>query len=79
MSKENVNAFITHWDGQGPSDDPVFKDPDPAVIVARADVLGFEFSEDDLKSALNTRICNAESLPRPWGWPVARKFGLVRS
>jgi len=79
MSKENVNAFITHWDGQGPSADPALQDPEPAVVVAHADGLGFAFSEDDLKSALNTRICNAESLPRPWGWPVARKFGLVRS
>ena len=79
MSKDNVNAFIAHWDGQGPSSDPTLRDPEPAAVIAHADQLGFTFSEDDLKSALNTRICNAESLPRPWGWAVARKFGLVRS
>ena len=79
MSKENVIAFITHWDGQGPSQDPAMKDPEPSVIVDHAGGLGFEFAEEDLKSVLNTRICNAESLPRPWGWAVARKFGLVRN
>tara|TARA_B100000405_G_C16355981_1_gene289883 strand:- start:11 stop:181 length:171 start_codon:yes stop_codon:yes gene_type:complete len=55
------------------------KDPDPGFIVDHAEELGFRFSEEDLKSALNTRICNAESLPRPWGWSVARKMGLVRN
>ena len=79
MSIENVNAFISHWDGQAPSQDPAMKDPEPDFIVHHAEVQGFSFSKDDLKSALNTRICNAESLPRPWGWAVARKMGLVRS
>ena len=79
MSKENVNAFISLWDGLGLSQDPAMKDPEPDFIVDHAEGLGFSFSKDDLKSALNTRICNAESLPRPWGWAVARKMGLVRS
>ena len=79
MSLANVNAFISHWDGQDPSQDPAMKDPDPGFIVDHAKELGFRFSEEDLKSALNTRICNAESLPRPWGWSVARKMGLVRN
>ena len=79
MSKENVNAFISHWDGQGPSQDPDMKDPEPEFIIQHAEEQGFSFSEDDLKSALNSRICSAESLPRPWGGAVARKMGLVRS
>ena len=79
MSKENVNAFISHWDGQGPSQDPDMMDPEPEFIVQHAEGLGFSFSKDDLKSVLNTRICSAESLPRPWGWAVARKMGLVRN
>lgn len=79
MSKENVIAFIGHCDRQGPSPDPAMQDAEPAAIVVRAETLGFSFSEDDLKSVLNARICNAESLPRPWGWAAARKFGLVRS
>ena len=79
MSKENVNAFISHWDGQGPSQDPNMKDPEPEFIIQHAEEQGFSFSKDDLKSALNSRICSAESLPRPWGWAVARKMGLVRS
>jgi len=79
MSKENANAFISYWDGQGPSQDPDMKDPEPEFIVQHANGLGFSFSIDDLKSVLNNRICSAESLPRPWGWAVARKMGLVRT
>ena len=58
MSLANVNAFISHWDGQSPSQDPAMKDPDPDFIVEHAEELGFSFSEEDLKSALNTpRAC----------------------
>ena len=41
--------------------------------------LGFDISESDLRSALNHMILNAHSLPRPWGWGLARELGLVRS
>ena len=79
MSKDNVNAFIKYLENEDPRIGLEMGGSDPKTLVAQAEELGFKFSEEDLKSALNTRICNAESLPRPWGWEVARKFGLVRS
>ena len=79
MSKDNVNAFIKYLENEDPRIGSEMGGSDPKTLVAHAEELGFKFSEEDLKSALNTRICNDESLPRPWGWEVARKFGLVRS
>jgi hypothetical protein len=54
-------------------------DPAPADLVALGEANGLVFSEDDLASFLRLKIAGAESLPRPWGWAVARKLGLVRS
>ena len=79
MSKENVNQFIALMEDAANRPTMALDDPEPADIVAFAADHGLAFSEAELKSGLNTRICNAESLPRPWGWALARKFGLVRS
>lgn len=53
--------------------------PQPADLVALGEANGLAFTEDDLASFLRLKIAGAESLPRPWGWAVARKLGLVRS
>ena len=79
MSKDNVMRYIGYLETQPSIVELFLNDPDPSAIVAHASSAGFSFSEEDLKHALNSRICNAESLPRPWGWPLARKLGLVRS
>ena len=79
MSKDNVIAYIGYLETQPSIVELFLNDPDPSAIIAHASSAGFSFSEEDLKQALNARICNAESLPRPWRWPLARKFGLVRS
>ena len=80
MSKDQVERYIPLLEDPAHLDAAGFDDPDPAdVVAAAARDHGLSFSEADLKSALNTRICDARSLPRPWGWPLARKLGLVRS
>ena len=79
MSKENVTEFINHLERHEGLINFSLKDLTPEKVVSQAEGLGFSFTKEDLKSVLNTRICNAESLPRPWGWDLARKFGLVRS
>ncbi len=79
MSKDNVITYIGYLETQPVNGELFLNDPDPSAIIAHASSAGFSFSEEDLKQALNSRICNAESLPRPWGWPLARKLGLVRS
>ena len=79
MSKDNVIKFIKHTEKLDPSANLAMTDRDPKSLVMHADNLGVSFTEEDLKGVLNSLICNAESLPRPWGWVVARKFGLVRS
>ena len=79
MSKQDVIKFISYIENQVETSDRILEDPDPDAVILHAGKLGFSFNEEELKSVLNTRICNAESLPRPWGWVLARKFGLVRS
>lgn len=79
MSRENRNASISHWDGQGPCQDPKMKDLETDFIVHHAEGLGLSFSNNELERALGNRICNTESLPRPWGWAVARKMPVVRN
>ena len=79
MSKDSVLAYIGYLETQESMVELFSNDPDPSAIITHASSVGFSFSEEDLKQALNARICNAESLPRPWGWPLARKFGLVHS
>ena len=80
MSKQQVENFITLLEDPVHLEAAGLDDPEPAEVIAAAERdHGLRFSEADLRSALNTRICNAESLPRPWGWPLARKLGLVRS
>ena len=79
MSKDKVTDFIKHMEKHGASVKLDLNEPDPEDVILHAERHGFTFTEEDLKSALNSRICNAESLPRPWGWALARKFGLVRS
>ena len=71
MTKDNAMAYLAYSETQKSIVKPSF--------IAYASSAGFSFSAEDLKQALNARICNAESLPRPWGWPLARKLGLVRS
>ena len=79
MSKDNVIAYIGYLETQKSMGKLFLNDPEPVAIIAHASTAGFSFSQEDLKQTLNARICNAESLPRPWGWPLARKLGLVRS
>ncbi|MBM3733607.1 MAG: hypothetical protein FJW24_09135 [Acidimicrobiia bacterium] len=78
MSKENAAAFIRRLEA-GDGAEGVPPDPTPSDIVTRGRNLGFEFTEADLGSVLRERLFAAQSLPLGWGWPVARKLGLVRS
>ena len=72
-------AYLDYSETQKSIVKPSLNYPEPSAIIAYASSADFSFSAEDLKQALNARICNAESLPRPWGWPLARKLGLVRS
>jgi hypothetical protein len=77
MSTENAALFLRRLaDGAGGG---LPEDPEPADIVARGRALGLDFTEADLGRALKARLFAAQSLPLGWGWPVARKLGLVRS
>lgn len=78
MSTENVAAFLRHLES-GDAACGLPEDPAPSDVVARGRAAGFEFTEADLGSALKQRLFTAQSLPRNWGWPIARKLGLVRS
>jgi hypothetical protein len=77
MSTENVALFLRHLADDAGAGLP--EDPDPADIVARGRALGLDFTEADLGRVLKARLFAAQSLPSGWGWPVARKLGLVRS
>jgi len=76
MSRANVDSLAGKLaDGSLTIGD----DPQPADLVALGEANGLAFTEDDLASYLRLKIAGAESLPRPWGWAVARQLGLVRS
>ncbi len=78
MSTENVRTFIERCaSGAVPRDLP--DDPGPADIVAHGRALGLVFTEADLEAVLKQSLFAAQSLPRDWGWTVARKLGLVRA
>ncbi|MBT3661828.1 MAG: hypothetical protein HOB37_10165 [Rhodospirillaceae bacterium] len=79
MSKDNVNQFIAIMEAPAEIEAAGFDDPSADQVIAHAASHNLSFSEAELKSVINTRICNAESLPRPWGWALARNLGLVRS
>ena len=78
MSKENAAAFLQRLEGGKDAAD-LPRDPEPADIVERGRALGLEFTEADLGAVLKQYLFAARSLPRDWGWSVARKLGLVRS
>ena len=76
MSKENVAGFFTSLnDGD---EDGMSSDPTPAEVIGYAQQRGFEFSKGELHSVMKELIYTAQSLPRGWGWKLARNLDLVR-
>ena len=76
MSKENVAGFFTSLkDGDEAG---LASDPAPAEVIGCAQQRRFEFSKDELHSVLKEMIFTAQSLPRGWGWKLARNLDLVR-
>ena len=79
MSKENVARFFEKMAGKPLDDGPSQDDLTARDVVARADALGFAFTEDELRSHMKEMMHTARSLPETWGWPLARTLGLARS
>jgi hypothetical protein len=78
MSKENVERFFDvvkadHAMMRGLAE----ADVDAVIRVAAG--LDLEFTESELKTVLKEMLYAAKSLPRGWGWPLARRMGLVHS
>ncbi len=76
MSKENVAGFfisLNDGDEAGMSSNPA-----PAEVIGYAQQRGFEFSKGELQSVMKELIFTAQSLPRVWGWKLARNLDLVR-
>ena len=80
MSKEDVAKFFDQVAGapaaDGPS--PVAVDPTANEVIVHADALGFAFTENELRSHMKELLYSARSLPKVWGWPLARTLGLAR-
>ena len=79
MSRSEAEQFFSHLDNHSELREKLPDTPNIDAVVALAIEEGFTISEADIRSALNHMILNAYSLPRPWGWPLARKLGLVRT
>ncbi len=78
MSKENVVKFFA----VSQTDDSVIRTlagADVDTVIRVAANLNLEFTESELETVLKEMIYTAKSLPRGWGWPLARRIGLVRS
>lgn len=78
MSKEDVAMFFDRVAGARDDDGPLLVDPTPSEIITHADALGFAFTEAELRSHMKELIYSARSLPKVWGWPLARTLGLAR-
>ena len=78
MSKENVERFFDvvkadHAMMRGLAEAYV------DAVIRMAAGLDLEFTESELKTVLKEMLYAAKSLPRGWGWPLARRMGLVHS
>lgn len=49
-----------------------------ADVVAHAADVGFTITENEMRGMLKERLYLAQSLPKGWGWPLAREMNLVR-
>jgi hypothetical protein len=76
MSKQNVTGFFESIPAGGAEGIP--DDPTPAQVIEIAGQGGFVFSQDELHSVMKDMIHTAQSLPRGWGWKLARTMKLVR-
>ena len=79
MSRENVRELVSRLENGECSAENLQNPVTPEDLVALGKKQGVHFTEPDLAAFLRLRIANAESLPRPWGWPVARALGVVRN
>mgnify|MGYP006444779701 CR=1 FL=1 len=79
MSRDNVAELVRRLESGAITVEDSTDGPTSADIISLGEAHGLAFSEDDLGGYLRTLIVNAESLPRPWGWAIARQLGLVRS
>lgn len=79
MNVPRAVEFFEHLDKTPELNSKLSGSSSISEIIGIAGDAGFHFSEDDLRGALNKKILDAASLPRPWGWKVARELGLVRS
>jgi hypothetical protein len=78
MSKENVVKFFE----VSQTDNSVIRtlaEADVDTVIRVAANLNLEFTKGELETVLKEMIYMAKSLPRGWGWPLARRIGLVRS
>ena len=79
MSRENVRELVSRLENGNCSAEEIQNTITPEDLIALGKQQGINFTEPDLAAFLRLRIANAESLPRPWGWPVARALGVVRN
>jgi hypothetical protein len=78
MSKEAVSRFFE----VSQRDDAVSRTlagADVDMVIRVAAGFNLEFTRNELETVLKEMIYSAKSLPRGWGWPLARRIGLVRS
>ena len=78
MSRENVSKFFDLAEGNEQLVDEL-RDADAQAVIRIAARHELEFDEADLRSTLKEIIYAARRLPHGFGWPLARKMGLVRS
>ena len=78
MSRKNVEELVFRMENGKCSIEGLNDPVTPGCIITLGQTEGIPFSENDLAAFLRLRIANAESLPRPWGWSIARTLGVVR-
>jgi len=77
MSRENVAAFFAASARGATADEPLPGEPTADAVIRQAGAMGLPFSEAELRSHMKELIYGAHSLPKGWGWPLARALGLT--
>ena len=78
MSKEDVSRFFDQVSRPKDGEPAALIEPTPGDVIAHAASLGYRFTESELRSHMKELIYTARSLPKVWGWPLARELGLAR-
>jgi len=78
-SQDDLDAYLKHMtEPDNVRASNLGEDSSIADVLGHAASLGHTITEDQIRGMLKERLHLAQSLPKGWGWPLAREMNLVR-